>query len=246
MDIERRAFAIEFRVEGDEKPKIRGYAAVFNKMSDELGGFRENIAPGAFKKTLKEADVRALYNHNPDVVLGRTSNGSLTLREDDRGLWMEIEPPDTAQARDVMTLIQRGDVDQASFAFKVIKDTWKNVNGETPTRTLDEVQLFDVSAVTYPAYPQTSVDVRARMTEDGQFTVLKTYPEPESHSASEPVSAKTLNSALRDSSALIDGLVGHSEEPVDHSETEPEEVHSEPRAFSTILQEWKLEAEAGR
>lgn len=240
MDIERRAFAIEFRVEGDEKPKIRGYAAVFNKMSDLLGGFREKIAPGAFKRTLKQADVRALFNHDPDNVLGRTKNETLSLREDDKGLWMEIEPPDTAQARDVMTLIQRGDVDQASFAFRVIKDTWTNQgDGETPIRTLDEVQLFDVSAVTYPAYPQTSVDVRARMTEDGQFTVLKTYPDVESHSEPDPQSHSP------------DPAASHSGDPVEHSEPDPEEVHSEttpyiPRDINVLVKEWRLEVEAGR
>lgn len=199
MTREMRAFPIEFRVEDGEKPKIRGYAAVFGKLSDNLGGFREKIAQGAFKKTLQEADVRALFNHDPNKVLGRTSSGSLSLREDDKGLWMEIDPPDTADARDVMALIQRGDVDQASFAFRVVKDSWQNEESQTPIRTLDEVQLFDVSAVTYPAYPQTTVDVRARMTEDGRFAVEKTYSEPETTQV----------------------------EPREHSEPEPE-VHSEP------------------
>jgi len=224
--IERRAFPIEFRIEDGEKPKIKGYAAVFDKWSDNLGGFREKIAPGAFKKTLKEADVRALFNHDPNVVLGRTSNGTLLLREDDKGLYMEIEPPDTADARDLMTLIARGDVDQASFAFKAVKDAWE-LEPNPPERTLVELGLFDVSPVTYPAYPQTTVDVRARMTEDGKFTVLKTYPEPESHSESEPRE--------------------HSVEPVDHSEAEPEEVHSEEvkiRPRSLLFQEWRLAMEA--
>lgn len=228
VQIEKRVFPIEMRVEGDEKPKIRGYAAVFNKMSDDLGGFREKIASGAFRKTLKEADVRALFNHDPSVVLGRTGNGTLSLREDDKGLWMEIEPPDTAQARDLVTLIERGDVDQASFAFRVIKDTWLNEQGEKPIRTLDEVQLFDVSAVTYPSYPQTSVDVRAQMTEDGKFTVLKTYtPEPEGHPEAESRE--------------------HSAGPVVHSEPEPV-IHSEPvkpRKLSVLTKEWRLELEAG-
>jgi len=210
IEIEKRAFPIkfEFRAKGDEKPKIRGYAAVFNKLSDVLGGFREKIAPGAFRKTLKEADVRALFNHDPNVVLGRTSTGTLSLKEDDKGLFMEIEPPDTAPARDLLTLIERGDVDQASFAFRVIVDEWKNEESEMPIRTLKEVQLFDVSPVTYPAYPQTSVDVRAQMTEDGKFTMLKTYPEPEDHSTAEPPE--------------------HSAEPDNHSEPEPEKIHSEP------------------
>jgi len=229
---EVRAFPIEFRIEGDDNPKIRGYAAVFGKMSDNLGGFREKIAPGAFKRTLKQADVRALYNHDPNVVLGRTSNGSLTLREDDRGLWMEIDPADTSDARDVMALIKRGDVDQASFAFRVLKDEWDN-GQEPPVRTLNEVQLFDVSAVTYPAYPQTTVDVRVQLTPEGQFTVTKAYPDVESHSESDPQGHSP------------DPAASHSGDPAEHSEPEPE-VHSVPRAFSTVMQEWKLEVEAGR
>ena len=227
IEIERRAFPIEFRLEGDDKPKIRGYAAVFNKMSDELGGFREKIAPGAFKKTLKEADVRALFNHDPNQVLGRVSSGTLSLREDDKGLWMEIEPPDTANARDVMTLIERGDVDQASFAFRVVKDTWQNEDGKMPTRTLDEVQLYDVSPVTYPAYPQTSVDIRSLL-------------------VTNTTDSETIRSA-------IDAL----SEPGNHSDPEPAQVtpdpepqeHSEPakvRKLSILVKEHRLEMEAGR
>jgi HK97 family phage prohead protease len=236
IQTERRAFPIELRVEGDEKPKIRGYAAVFNKMSDNLGGFREKIAPGAFKRTLNNADVRALFNHDPNVVLGRTGAGTLTLREDDKGLWMEIEPPDTADARDLMTLIERGDVDQASFAFRVLKDTWKNEESKEPIRTLDEVQLFDVSPVTYPAYPQTSVDVRERLTPDGQFTVTKTYPGVGIHSQSDP----------QDHS--LDPAASHSGDSAEHSENDPEKVHSEPvkpRKLSVLAKEWRLEVEAG-
>jgi len=223
MEIERRAFPIEFRVEGDE-PKIRGYAAVFNRLSEPLGGFVEKIAPGAFKKTLKEADVRALFNHDPNNVLGRSSAKTLTLKEDDKGLFMEIDPPDTVQGRDVVTLIERGDVKEASFAFRVVKDSWTNEEGKTPIRTLEEVRLFDVSPVTYPAYPQTTVDIRSMV-----------------------VNAEDTE-AVR---SALDGLTrepgDHSEEPQEHSE-EPEETHSEevkPRPFETLMRERRLEIEAG-
>lgn len=220
MEIEKRAFPIEFRVEGDETPKIRGYAAVFGKLSEPMMGFREKIAPGAFKKTLKEADVRALFNHDPNIVLGRSSSGTLELREDDQGLWMEIDPPDTAQGRDVMKLVERGDVDQASFAFRVIKDTWENERGKTPIRTLEEVQLFDVSPVTYPAYPQTSVDVRS-VTVDGTDT-------------------ETVRSAL---DALMREPGNHSDEPEETPPVEPVETHSEPmvRPFDSLMRQWQLE-----
>ncbi len=165
---ERRAFPLmEVRIneEGD-KPKIVGYAAVFNKMSLDLGGFREVIRPGAFKKTIQEADVRALWNHNADYVLGRTKSGTLKLEEDDKGLRIEITPPDTQWAKDLITSMRRGDVDQMSFGFRPVKDRWGTEDGEN-IRELLEVELFDVSPVTFPAYPQTSVQVRSIFAEAG-------------------------------------------------------------------------------
>ncbi|SDX45265.1 phage prohead protease, HK97 family [Marininema mesophilum] len=167
MKIERRAFPLlEFRTEGDESPKIRGYAAVFGKLSENLGGFREKIAPGAFDKTLKSADVRALWNHNPDYVLGRNKSGTLTMQEDERGLAIEIDPPDTSWARDLITSMKRGDINQMSFGFRTVSDNWE-VRGKENVRTLEEVDLFDVSPVTYPAYPQTTIKARSLIQEAG-------------------------------------------------------------------------------
>ncbi|MHC1739732.1 MAG: HK97 family phage prohead protease [Anaerolineaceae bacterium] len=148
----------------DGKKKIEGYAAVFNQLSDDLGGFREQIAQGAFTKTLKSADVRGLWNHNSDYPLGRTKAKTLTLSEDNEGLKFSIIPPDTQYARDLLVSIERGDVDQMSFGFMVNLDKWELVNGEY-IRTLLEVELFDVSPVTYPAYPQTSAAVRSKLEE---------------------------------------------------------------------------------
>ena len=159
-DIERRYMPSELRVEGDESPKIRGYAAVFGELSENLGGFREKISAGAFAKSL-DADVRALWNHDPGVVLGRTKSGTLRLEEDERGLFVEIDPP--TEARSYIESIQRGDVDQMSFGFRVPKggDEWDHSDPDSPVRTLLRVDLFDVSPVTFPAYPQTSVAIRS-------------------------------------------------------------------------------------
>lgn len=163
-DRERRIIDAEMRVsraEG-EPPKITGYAAVFNSLSENLGGFREQIAPGAFSEAIGVDDVRALWNHNPDHILGRTRAKTLTLREDERGLAIEIIPPDTQLARDLMTSMERGDVTQMSFAFSVKPNgqNWGTGADGEDVRTLTNVHLYDVSPVTYPAYTDTTVAVR--------------------------------------------------------------------------------------
>lgn len=159
--IERRAFPFtETRVVDGDKPKIVGYAAVFDQLSEPLWGFREIVRRGAFAKTIKEADVRALWNHDTNHVLGRIKSGTLRLKEDEKGLAIEIDPPNTQWARDLMESIRRGDVDQMSFGFRTVSDRWQSENGAT-IRELLEVDLFDVSPVTFPAYPQTSVGVRS-------------------------------------------------------------------------------------
>ncbi len=144
--------------------KISGYAAVFNQPSEDLGGFVEKISPGAFAQTLVADDIRSLWNHNADYPLGRVKARTLTLSEDLKGLKFEILPPDTQYARDLITSIERGDVDSMSFGFMTINDNWDRV-GDTIVRTLLEVQLFEVSPVTFPAYPQTSAAVRSKLDE---------------------------------------------------------------------------------
>lgn len=153
--------ALEVRAgEGDDAPAVlAGYAAMFGELSEDLGGFRERIAPGAFAKTLG-GDVRALFNHDSNLILGRTKSKTLRVEEDQRGLRVEIMPPDTSAARDLMTSVQRGDVDQMSFGFFTISDNWDEVDGEI-IRTLIEVRLLDVSPVTFPAYPQTEIALRS-------------------------------------------------------------------------------------
>lgn len=157
-DGETRYMPGELRADG--AGVIEGYAATFNQTSEVLGWFVERIRPGAFAKTLREADVRALFNHNPDYVLGRRRAGTLELEEDGYGLRFRVVPPDTSWARDLRQSIERGDINQASFAFDAIRDEW-NYDVEPNERELVEVRLYDVSIVTYPAYPQTSVSARA-------------------------------------------------------------------------------------
>ena len=158
--IERRTYTVrnvEARSE-DGEMRLSGYAAVFNEPSLPLP-FREYIAPGAFRKTLQETpDVRLLINHE-GLPLARTKNGTMTLTEDEVGLRFDAVLADTSESRDLYKLIERGDVDQMSFAFRVIRQKW---NGDRSERTLTEVSLADgdVSVVTYPAYPATSVEAR--------------------------------------------------------------------------------------
>lgn len=144
-------------------PEIVGHAAVFDSLSQELGNifpFRERIAKGAFEKSIQTDDIRALFNHDPNYVLGRNKSETLTLEEDEDGLKVKILPPDTAWARDLCISIERGDVSQMSFGFLAEEEDWSDENGED-IRTLKRVRLFDVSPVTFPAYIDTDVGVRS-------------------------------------------------------------------------------------
>ena len=106
---------------------IEGHAAVFNKLSVDLGGFRERVMPRAFADDLKSGpDVRALFNHDPNIILGRTKAKTLRLKEDSQGLHFDCDVPDTQAARDVMTSIARGDIDQCSFGFTVTNQKWSD------------------------------------------------------------------------------------------------------------------------
>jgi HK97 family phage prohead protease len=161
-DLERRAFTMsELRVETrDGKPLIEGHAAVFNQKAD-IFGFTEEVAPGAFRDSIGTDDIRALFNHDSNFVLGRNRSKTLELAEDERGLFISNRPPETQWARDLLVSIERGDINQMSFGFRTLEDAWQTVDG-VPHRTLKRVQLFDVSPVTFPAYPQTDVGVAMR------------------------------------------------------------------------------------
>lgn len=153
----------ELRISGDgDDPKISGYAAVFNADSEDMG-FIERIKPGAFKGALKSSDVRALINHDPNLIVGRTGV-NLKLTEDKTGLHMELTPPSTDSLRynQLMSDIRSGLINQQSFGFTIEKDSWKDLDKDLPVRTIEKVaRLYDVSPVTYPAYPDTSVAVRS-------------------------------------------------------------------------------------
>jgi HK97 family phage prohead protease len=144
---------------------IRGHASVFDRLSLDLGGFREKIAPGAFTSALdRNPDVHALWNHDTKYVLARTKNKTLELREDPIGLHFWAKVADTSYARDLQVLMERGDVDQASFAFTVSKDEWATDENDNVTRTILEVDnLYDVTVCAAGAYPQTDTSVVAHM-----------------------------------------------------------------------------------
>lgn len=162
-EMERRIYTcgpLEVRAVEGQPTELHGYAAVFDEMSEDLGGFREKVAPGAFSDTIGD-DVRALFNHDSNLILGRTKSRTLRLQEDSRGLSVQIQPPDTTAARDLIESVQRGDVDQMSFGFRTIDDHWDDVEGQGLVRTLMKVRLFDVSPVVFPAYPQTEIALRS-------------------------------------------------------------------------------------
>ena len=162
--IENRTYRVtEMRVVSsgsNQELVIEGYAAVFGVYSQDLGSFKEIIRKGAFAESIQEDDIRALFNHDPNYVLGRNKSGSLELVEDEKGLRIKITPPDTQWAKDLVISIKRGDVDQMSFAFETITDNWRQDEGQT-VRELIKARLYDVSPVTYPAYEQTSVSARS-------------------------------------------------------------------------------------
>ena len=159
--IERRTFDVqELRAEGEgESRKIVGYAAVFDQRTQLYEDVFEEFSQKAFADSITTDDVRALYNHDPNVVLGRNTVDTLRLAEDEHGLKIEIDPPDTQQARDLMVLLDRGDVSQMSIGFQTLSDKWE-MEDSNRIRTVIKVKLFDVSPVTYPAYTTTEVGLR--------------------------------------------------------------------------------------
>lgn len=161
-DAEKRTMGtIEVREADGDEMMLEGYAAVYNSETD-LGHFREVIKPGAFDDVLNN-DVRALINHDPNLILGRTTNGTLELSVDERGLKYKVKLGDQQYAKDFYESVKRGDISQSSFAFTIDKQSW---NEERTVRSVDKVrQLLDVSPVTYPAYAAATVQARDQQLE---------------------------------------------------------------------------------
>ena len=151
----------EFRMESAEQNgnTIRGYAAVYNSDSEWMGGFYEQIATGAFDGVM-DNDVRAYFNHDENLLLGRVSSGTLRISTDKRGLFYEVDLPNTTYANDLAELMKRGDVNQSSFAFLIEKDRWEQRDGTT-YRIIEKVsRLLDVSPVSQPAYPDSTSELK--------------------------------------------------------------------------------------
>ena len=157
--VEQRAYDGEIKAAAESRT-VEGYASVFNSMSEDLGGFREIILPGAFSNVL-DNDVRALYNHDSNYLLARTTSGTLELKEDEKGLYYRFEMPNTSYGNDMLELFRRGDLTQSSFGFTVEKDSWRMEDGQQ-VRYIERVgSLFDVSPVVFPAYSQASSGLRS-------------------------------------------------------------------------------------
>jgi HK97 family phage prohead protease len=220
--IERHLASTTFEVRGvdDGARQIVGYAAVFNSpttIRGAFGDYTERIRPGAFAKTIQEADVRALFNHNENFVLGRNKSGTLRLSEDAVGLRMEIDLPDTSYARDLMASMGRGDINQSSFAFSPIAQEWQRAQSvdQIDERTLNEVRLYDVSVVTYPAYPDTTSAVRQASFDPLAMRALARFERVQTLDVEDV-------EALRQLVRSIETSLG----PENHPESEPPVGHS--------------------
>jgi HK97 family phage prohead protease len=187
MELERRAYAFEGDDEivvakrADGRPVIRGYAVVYDRLSLDLGGFRERILPGAFDKMLakrgSKRDLVSYFNHDPNLLLGRESSGTLRVFSDEKGVGFEVSPP--ATRADVMELVTRRDVKGASFAFTVDKggESWASDERGGTIREIREAQMYELGPVVTPAYPSTSAAVAMRSYE-AWLASQSEQPEP--------------------------------------------------------------------
>lgn len=162
---------------------VNGYAAVFNSRTLLWEGLEEVISPGAFSRALSGSDIRCLFDHDWSKVLGRTKSGTLRLEEDDRGLKFEVELPNTTAANDLIELMSRGDINQCSFGFIPTEETW-DYNTDPVLRTVNEVELFEVSIVSLPAY------------QDTEATLARSKQEIQQDIAERKQMIKKINNAL--------------------------------------------------
>jgi HK97 family phage prohead protease len=161
--MEKRIFNIENRFETreDGQEVVVGYGSIWNSRSENLGGFYEYISPDAIsQETIEKSDVRALINHNPDLVLARSTAGNLSLSVDEKGLRYEFSIPETSYGKDLAINMKNGNINQSSFAFTVGADEWSTDEDGNDIRTITSIEkLYDVSPVTYPAYSQAESDL---------------------------------------------------------------------------------------
>ena len=173
-----RTVSTEFQTREDgEALKIEGYFAVFDSVYEIGPGMSESVAPGAFTKTLS-GDIRALTNHDTTLVLGRTKAHTLELREDSHGLWgsISINPKD-ADAMNLYERVKRGDVDQCSFGFDIRSEDTDIREDGTIHWTIREVDLYEVSACTFPAYEETSISARSQQRDEIQKRTMQAWRE---------------------------------------------------------------------
>lgn len=174
---EVRPIATQFTARDDENPTIEGYFAVFNSIYEIAPGMTESVKPGAFSRTLS-GDIRALTNHDTTLVLGRTKAHTLELREDEHGLWGKISiNPKDADAMNLYERVKRGDVDQCSFGFEIVNEETDFREDGSMHWTITDVNLFEVSACTFPAYQETNIAARSQEKADMQKRELEAWKE---------------------------------------------------------------------
>ena len=224
MELEKRFLPaeLEVRTEDDGSMRISGYAALFNKRSDDLGGFVEILRPGCFRKALeKQPDIKALFNHDPSTIFARSKNGTLTVEENQTGLKFEaVLNPEDDDGKRIYNKVKSGLIDQCSFAFGVSEEGQRWTEGNPMQREILEVGLLaDVSVVTNPAYPQTTVQARAILKEAGfDFDAVAEVMRKKSNGAEVSNEDRDLiNGAIM---VLESYLPEEREEPVDDGDTD--------------------------
>ena len=160
-----------------EAPTIEGYFAVFNSLYEIAPGMTESVAPGAFSRTLAN-DIRALTNHDTTLVLGRTKAHTLELREDEHGLWGKVTiNPNDGDAMNLYERVKRGDVDQCSFGFEIVDEETEFRDDSSIHWTIKDVELYEVSACTFPAYKETNISARTAQRDDMAKRFLEAWKE---------------------------------------------------------------------
>lgn len=165
MELElRQVPGLDVRAEGDGAPIIAGRGIPYGEWSEDLGGFRERLLPGSFRQSMADDDIRALFNHDPNIVLGRKSNGTLRLSESERGVFYEVDVnTDDADAMSAVARIRRGDITGNSFGFYIEgrdDQEWEERDGMM-WRTIKRGRMRELGPQTFPAYPQSDVAVRS-------------------------------------------------------------------------------------